>query len=100
MLHKRHTVTRITQLQKYHSDQNATQIIDKKHERLPPVEIRSHPSSGNKEDNFGVTPPVEIRSHPQWKLRVTPPVEIRKITYDSGLTPTVEICMVILKFNK
>jgi len=76
------------------------------------VEIKSHPSSGNKEDNFGVTPsgnkednfgvtpPVEIRSHPQWKLRVTPPVEIRKITYDSGLTPTVEICMVILKFNK
>jgi len=43
----------------------------------PPVEIRSHPSSGNKEDNFGVTPPVEIKSHPQWKLRVTPPVEIR-----------------------
>ena len=84
MLHKRHTVTRITRLQKYHSDQNATQIIDKKHERLPPVEIKSHPSSGNKEDNFGVTPPVEIR----------------KITYDSGLTPTVEICMVILKFNK
>jgi len=30
----------------------------------PPVEIKSHPSSGNKEDNFGVTPPVEIRSHP------------------------------------
>jgi hypothetical protein len=48
--------------------QNATQAIDKKHERLtPPVEIKSHPSSGNKEDNFGVTPPVEIRSHPQWK---------------------------------
>ena len=45
----------------------------------PPVEIKSHPSSGNKEDNFGVTPsgnkespPVEIKSHPQWKLRVTP----------------------------
>jgi len=55
MLHKRHTVTRITQLQKYHSDQNATQIIDKKHERLTP----------------------------QWKLRVTPPVEIRKITLES-----------------
>jgi len=36
------------------------------------VEIKSHPSSGNKEYNFGVTPPVEIRSHPQWKLRVTP----------------------------
>jgi hypothetical protein len=57
MLHKRHTVTRITQLQKYHSDQNATQTIDKKHERLtPPVEIRmitcESPPSGNKEHNL------------------------------------------------
>jgi len=84
MLHKRHTVTRITQLQKYHSDQNATQIIDKKHERLTP------------QWKLRVTPPVEIR-----KITLeSPPVEIRKITYDSGLTPTVEICMVILKFNK